>query len=178
MAGLPGRHGSAQVLPTVDIPVHPAGKLGLRALGKGRSPLLVPLRKLGQHRQNPGIVLMALAGLQGGNEFLHLRLGLLVLLGQQHSGLQKHQVGGHGDKLPRHLQVQRPPGGHPGQKLGQNARKGDVPNGNPILLQQMEDQIQRAHKVLGGLRAVPHHTFNVIDRAFHGRHISRESTPV
>ena len=52
------------------------------------------------------------------------------------------------------------------------------PTGNPILLQQMEDQIQRAHKVLGGLRAVPHHTFNVIDRAFHGRHISRESTPV
>ena len=86
---------------------------------------------------------MALAGLQGGNEFRHLRLGLLVLLGQQHSGLQ-----------------------------------GEVPNGNPILLQQMEDQIQRAHKVLGGLRAVPHHTFNVIDRAFHGRHISRESTPV
>ncbi len=66
-------------------------------------------------------------------------------------------------------------GGHPGDKLVQDPRQGNVPDGDLVLLQQVEDEVQGAHKVLCGRSPFPDHPFEMIDRTLH-THTSRERT--
>ena len=114
---LPGVQGAGQIRRLLFIAIDPLEKHVLRGLGEACAPPLPKGFQPGQDGPDPLGGRVPLAGLQGGDERRHLRLGLLVLLGQEHPGLEQHQVGGHGDELPCHRQVQRPSRLHPGQKL-------------------------------------------------------------
>ena len=115
---------------------------------------------------DPLVVLAAAPLLQGANQLLHLAFGLLVLQGQEHSGLDEHQLSGHGDKLAGHLQIHLLAQLQVGQILLQNEGDGDILYLDLVLAQQIEDQIQRALKVLHALPAV-HHALQFIDRYIH-----------
>ena len=57
----------------------------------------------------------------------------------------------------------------------QDPRQGNVPDGDLVLLQQVEDEVQGAHKVLCGRSPFPDHPFEMIDGTLH-THTSRERT--
>ena len=161
--------GPAQVLLWVDIAVAPVRTNRLRRLGKAVPAHAVLLVQLRDHLPNLQIALIPLVGLQGGNELLHLAQSLLIVDGQQHPGLDIDQVGGHGDKLAGHLQIQFLPLGHPLEVLVQDQSDLDVLDLHFVFIQQMEDQIQRTHKILQILGFHLDHPLQVIDGAVHGR---------
>ena len=66
--------------------------------------------------------------LQGLKQRVHLAFGLVILNGQQHPGLEIHQMGRHDDKFAGHLQIKLLPPGHPVQILVQQKGNLDVPN--------------------------------------------------
>ena len=113
---------------------------------------------------NPVDMLLSLVGLQGRNELFQLGQCLLVVDGQQHPGLDIHQVGSHGYKLAGNLQIQLPSPVHPGQILVQDQGELNVLYLHLVFGQQMEDQIQGTHKVLHPGFLCLYHPFQVVDR--------------
>ena len=89
--------------------------------------------------------------------------------GQQHLGLNQHQVGGHGDKLAGNLHIQPLHLVQIGQILLQYGRDGHILNLNPILTQQQENNVQRAFKVLHLLAAGVDNALQTVLRFFHRR---------
>ena len=100
------RHGTQQILRLVDVAVGPINRQGLGHLGNIVPADGVAVGQLWHDGLDLGKVFVALVLLQRGNELFHLGEGLLVVDGEQHPRLDEHQVGRHGDKLARHLQIQ------------------------------------------------------------------------
>ena len=148
----------------MDVAVLLVGLEGFRLLGEKVPAVGVPLVQLGDHLFDLQVILVALVGLQGGDELFHLAQGLLVVDGQEHPGLDIQQLGGHGDKLAGHLQVQLLALVHPGQVLVQNQGDLDVLDLHFIFAQQMENQVQRTCEVLQVLGPGLHHPLQMIDR--------------
>ena len=114
-------------------------------------------------------------GLQGGNELFHLAHGLLVVDGQEHPGLDIHQMGGHGNKLTGYLQIQLLALVHPGQVLVQDQGDLDVLDLHFVFAQQVQNKVQRPHKVLQILGAVLDHPLQMIDGTVQSRPSLRRS---
>ena len=163
-----GGHGLQQVRPVVDVAVNLIGLDRLGLLGQIVPADLVAAVQGGGHRLDLQIILIALVGLQGGDELLHLADSLLVVDGEEHAGLDINQVGGHGHKVAGHLQVQLLPPVHPLHVLVQDEGDLDVLNLQLVFAQQVEDQVQRTHKVLHMLLLCLHHPFQVVNGCLQG----------
>ena len=137
---------------------------GLRGLGDVVPAVQPPLVQLVHHRFDLQIVLVALAGLQGRDQLFHLGKSLLVVDGQEHPGLDIHQMGGHSHKLTGDFQVQLPAAVHPLQVLFQNQGDLDVLNLHLVFTEQVEDQVQRAGKILQIFRLRLDHVLQMVDR--------------
>ena len=103
--------------------------------------------------------------LQGPDQGVHLALGFLVLQIQQHTGLNEHQLGCHGDELAGNLQI------HPlalfqiRLVLLQDQRDGDVLYLYFIFSQQVQYQIERPLEILQRLVApCLYHLFQLENR--------------
>ena len=152
----------------MDVAVYLIGLDRLGHLGQVVPANLITAVQGGDHRFDLQIIFVALVGLQGGDELFHLAHGLLVVDGQQHPGFDIHQVGSHGDKVAGNLQVQLPPLIHPLHVLVQNEGNLNVLDFQLVLAQQVEDQVQRAHKVLHILLFCLHHPFQVVNGSLQG----------
>ena len=107
-------------------------------------------------------------GLQSGDELFHLAHGLLVVDGQQHPGLDVHQVGGHGYELAGYLQVKLAALIHPLHILVQDEGDLDILDLQLVLAQQVEDQVQWTHKVPHAFLLRLHHPFQVVNGCLQG----------
>ena len=105
--------GSEEVVWLVLIAVELVDGKMLGTLGDVVPAVEIAFPQLGGHSLDLQIAFLALVLLQGGNELFHLAHSLLVVDGQEHPGLDIHQVGGHGDKLAGYVQVQRLAPVHP-----------------------------------------------------------------
>ena len=113
----------------------------------------------------PGIGLAPLALRQGLDQGVHLVFGLLILQGQEHPGLDIHQVGSHGHKLAGHLQIHLLAPVQIRQILVQNQGNGDILYLDFILAQQEQDQVQGPLKILELLFSL-NHLFQLINGTF------------
>ena len=108
-----------------------------------------------------------------GPSFAAAALILAVLQGEEHPGLDEHELGGHGDELAGHLQV------HPlaqlqvAEVLVQDQRDGDILYLDLIFAQQEQYEVQRSLEVLQ-LPPVMHHLFQLEYRALHPHTSSSE----
>ena len=107
---------------------------------------------------------MTAALLQGLDQGVHLGLGLLILQGEEHPGLEVDQVGGHGDELAGDFQVHLPPLLQPGHILVADQGHGDVLDLHLILAEKEENQVQGTLEVPHLLRPGADHLFQFIDR--------------
>ena len=97
--------------------------------------------------------------LQRLDQGIHLALRFFVLDGQQHTGLDVHQMGCHRHKLTGHLQIHLLTALQPTDILVANQRNRDILDLHLILAQKEQDQIQRALKVLHLLLFGANHLF-------------------
>ena len=134
-------HGFPQILPWVDVAVGPVGLEGLGGLCDKVPAIAELLVQQGDDLFDFQIVFVALMGLQGGNELFHLAHGLLVVDGQEHPGLDIHQMGGHGNKLTGYLQIQLLALVHPGQVLVQDQGDLDVLDLHFVFAQQVQNKV-------------------------------------
>ena len=130
-------------------------------------PELVPPRQHTGDTFDALITLLVLVFLQGRHELLHLAQSLFVVDGEEHAGLDVHQMGGHDDKLTGHLQVQPLPLFHPLQVLVQKQGDGDVPDFDFVFTQQVENEVQRPVKVLHALLSYFYHLVQMVYRDIH-----------
>ena len=110
--------------------------------------------------------------LQGLKQRIHFTFGLLILNGQQHPGLEIHQMRRHNDKFAGHLQIHFLSLLQPHNVLVADQGNGNILYFQLIFPQKKQNQIQRAFKILHLLRPGVNHLFQFEYRTFQNRYLS------
>ena len=98
-------HSQDQVPGFLGVQIDLAPLHGFRVPGENIPAKLLHGSKPLGHGLDLGIVLIAAPLLQRLDQGVHFALGFRVLNGQQHAGLDVHQMRGHGDKFTGHIQI-------------------------------------------------------------------------